>query len=133
MEKEYKISVIGMGYVGLPLAIAFSKFYNVVGFDIKKKRIENLKNNIDCNFDVEIQNNSNLKFTSVINDIKESNIYIVTVPTPVTKENLPDLTLLKSATKMLSTYINKGDIVIYESTVYPGVTEDVCVPIIEEI
>jgi UDP-N-acetyl-D-galactosamine dehydrogenase len=133
MKKEYKIAIIGLGYVGLPLAIAFSKFYNVVGFDIDNERIKNLQNNIDSNFDIEIQHHSNLKYTSLINDIKDSNIYIVTVPTPVTKDNIPDLTLLKSATKMLSTFINKGDIVIYESTVYPGVTEDVCVPIIEKI
>ena len=132
MEKDYKIAIIGLGYVGLPLAIAFSKFYNVVGFDINKERIKNLQNNIDSNCDIDIQNQDNLKFTSIINDIKDSNIYIVTVPTPVTKDNTPDLTLLKSATKMLSTYINKGDIVIYESTVYPGVTEDICVPIIEK-
>ena len=85
MEKDYKIAIIGLGYVGLPLAVAFSRFYNVVGFDINKERIKNLQNNIDCNFDVEIQTNSNLKYTPLINDIKDSNIYIVTVPTPVTK------------------------------------------------
>ena len=80
MEKDYKIAIIGLGYVGLPLAIAFSKFYNVVGFDINKERIKNLKNNIDCNFDIEIQNHSNLKYTSIINDIKDANIYIVLRP-----------------------------------------------------
>ena len=132
MKKDYKIAIIGLGYVGLPLAIAFSKYYNVVGFDINKERIKDLQNHIDSNFDIKIQNNSNLKYSSLINDIKDSNIYIVTVPTPVTNDNIPDLTLLKLATQMLSTYINKGDIVIYESTVYPGVTEDVCVPIIEK-
>lgn len=132
MEKEYKIAIIGLGYVGLPLAIAFSKFYQVIGFDINKARIKNLKNNIDCNFDVKVQTNSNLKYSTTINDIKDSNIYIVTVPTPVTKDNIPDLTALKTATKMLSPYVNKGDIIIYESTVYPGVSEDICVPIIEK-
>ena len=132
MEKDYKIAIIGLGYVGLPLAIAFSKFYNVVGFDINKERIKDLQNNIDSNFDIKIQNNSNLKYSSIINDIKDVNIYIVTVPTPVTNDNIPDLTLLKSATELLSTYINKGDIVIYESTVYPGVTEDICIPIIKK-
>ena len=132
MEKDYKIAIIGLGYVGLPLAIEFSKFYNVVGFDINKERIRGLNNNIDSNFDVDIQDTDKLKFTSIINEVKDSNIYIVTVPTPVTKDNIPDLGLLKSATNIISDYVSKGDIVIYESTVYPGVTEDVCMPIIEE-
>ena len=133
MDKDYKIAIIGLGYVGLPLAVAFSEFYKVVGFDINKDRIRDLKNNIDSNFDTDIQDTENLIFTSIIEDVKDSNIYVVTVPTPVTKDNIPNLELLKSATSIISEYIVKGDIVIFESTVYPGVTEDVCVPIIEEI
>jgi len=133
LDKDYKIAIIGLGYVGLPLAVAFSEFYKVVGFDINKDRIRDLKNNIDSNFDTDIQDTENLIFTSIIEDVKDSNIYVVTVPTPVTKDNIPNLELLKSATSIISEYIVKGDIVIFESTVYPGVTEDVCVPIIEEI
>ena len=101
MEKEYKLAVIGMGYVGLPLAIEFSKFYHVVGFDINKERIKNLQNNIDSNFEIEIQNQSNLKYTSIINDIKDSNLYIVTVPTPVSKDNLPDFKQISSGNLVL--------------------------------
>ena len=133
MDKDYKIAIIGLGYVGLPLAIAFSEFYKVVGFDINKERIKGLNNNIDSNLDIDIQDTDNLNFTSIIDDVKDSQIYIVTVPTPVTKDNIPNLGLLKSATSIISDYVSKGDIIIYESTVYPGVTEDVCVPIIEEI
>jgi len=133
MKKEYKIAIIGMGYVGLPLAIAFSKFYPVVGFDINKKRIQELNKNIDSNEDIEINNHSNLQFSYELTDVKNANIYIVTVPTPVTKDNIPDLTLLEKATEMLSDFVIKGNIIIYESTVYPGVTEDICVPIIEKI
>ncbi len=132
MNKQYHISVIGIGYVGLPLALAFSKHYPVVGFDIKQDRINELKNNIDSNLEYNFVSNDNLFFSNTINDIQSSNIYIVTVPTPIKEDNSPDLTYLESASRMIGSYINKGDIIIYESTVYPGVTEDFCVPILEK-
>ena len=132
MDKEYHISVIGMGYVGFPLALAFSEYYPVVGFDVKQDRINELQNNIDSNLEHEFVSNDNLLFSNTIHDIQDSNIYIVTVPTPIKEDNSPDLTYLESASKMIASYINKGDIVIYESTVYPGVTEDFCVPILEK-
>ena len=132
MNKQYHISVIGIGYVGLPLALAFSKHYPVVGFDIKQDRINELKNNIDSNLEYNFVSNDNLFFSNTIHDIQSSNIYIVTVPTPIKEDNSPDLTYLESASRMIGSYINKGDIIIYESTVYPGVTEDFCVPILEK-
>ena len=133
MYKDYKIAIIGLGYVGLPLALEFSKIYKVVGFDINKKRVNSLRNNIDYNMDVDLQKSDNLKYTYLAKDIKDANIYIVTVPTPVTENNIPNLEMLKSSTRLIASCINQDDIVIYESTVYPGVTEDICVPIIEKI
>ncbi|KHS85366.1 nucleotide sugar dehydrogenase [Pectobacterium brasiliense] len=131
-----KIAVIGLGYVGLPLAIEFGKQYQTIGYDINTTRVNELKKNIDvtleCSYD-EISSSNNLTFTSEKEDIASANIYIVTVPTPVDKNNRPDLEPLIKASKMLGTLISKGDIVIYESTVYPGATEDDCVPEIEKV
>jgi len=131
MDKEYKIGIIGLGYVGLPLAIAFSKHFKVIGFDVNSKRISELNNSIDSNGDIIVSINDKLDFTSDENKLASSNIFIVTVPTPVTSNNIPDLSILEIATRMIAKYISKGDIVIYESTVYPGVTEEICVPILE--
>ena len=138
---KMKIAIIGLGYVGLPLALEFSKKYQVVGFDINKQRIEQLKNGIDKTNEstsVEIQkalNNDSsrigLFLTSNVDFIKDSQIYIVTVPTPITIAKTPDLDPLKSASKMIGKFLCNDDIVIYESTVYPGCTEEVCVPILE--
>ena len=133
MKKENKIAIIGLGYVGLPLAIAFSKYYKVIGFDIDSDRVRELKDAIDSNGDINFEINDNIKFTDKEKDLVLANIYIITVPTPVTKKNIPDLSVLECATDMVATYINKGDIVIYESTVYPGVTEEICVPILEKV
>ena len=133
MEKEYKIAIIGLGYVGLPLALAFAEHYEVVGYDINAKRVADLNKEIDSNLDVIVKSNSNLSFSSDENDLLESNIYIITVPTPVDKKNTPDLSFLKLASELVARYLKKDDIVIYESTVYPGVTEDFCVPILAEI
>ncbi len=138
-----KLAIVGLGYVGLPLAVAFAKKYAVVGFDIKKERINELKNGYDVNSEVETNslqiamktNNDDaigLLLTSNEQALQNANIFIVTVPTPVDKHHHPDLTLLKRATETVSHFITKESIVIYESTVYPGVTEDVCVPILEQ-
>ena len=133
MEKEYKISIIGLGYVGLPLALAFSEYYKVVGYDVNEKRISDLSKGVDSNLDIAVKVNSNLMFSNAKSDLKESNIYIITVPTPVDDKNVPDLSFLKSASELVAHFLKEGDVVIYESTVYPGVTEDFCVPILTEI
>ncbi len=128
------IAVIGLGYVGFPLAVAFSQKYNVIGFDINIDRVNELKNGIDKTNEVKqkvLGNIKNITFTSDESLLKDKNIYIITVPTPVDKSNNPDLRPLISATKTVSRYLNKNDIVVYESTVYPGCTEQVCVPILE--
>lgn len=132
-----KICIIGLGYVGLPLAHAFSSKYGVVGFDINKARVDELLGGFDRTLELsEVQVkeclDNNMKFSTDINDILECNIYIVTVPTPINSDNEPDLTPIIKSTEAISSVIKNGDIVIYESTVYPGVTEEVCVPILEE-
>jgi len=130
-----KIAIIGLGYVGLPLAVAFGEKYQVVGFDINFERIANLKNGLDSTLQCtsqEIANAHQLVFTDDLSQIKDVSIFIVTVPTPVTKDKQPDLHLLRTASKMVGEVLKKGDIVIYESTVYPGCTEEDCVPVLEE-
>ena len=134
LEKVH-IAVIGQGYVGLPLAIAFGKKYPTIGFDINLSRIDDLKNGVDHTNEAspqQLTSASKLTFSSSINDIKECNLYIVTVPTPIDEFKTPDLTLLKAASKMLGEILKKGDTVIYESTVYPGCTQEICVPILEK-
>ena len=133
MKKENKIAVIGLGYVGLPLALSFSKYYKVAGYDVNEKRVASLQKGIDSNLDVAVSVNPNLVFSSNKNVIKEANIYIITVPTPIDAENTPDLSFLKSASQLVAKYLKEEDIVIYESTVYPGVTEDFCIPILSGI
>jgi UDP-N-acetyl-D-galactosamine dehydrogenase len=131
-----KIAIIGLGYVGLPLAVAFGEKYQVIGFDINIERIANLKKGMDATLQCtsqEIANASKLVFTHDLSQIKDASIFIVTVPTPVTKEKQPDLNLLLTASKMVGGVIKKGDIIIYESTVYPGCTEEDCVPVLEEV
>ena len=135
--KIYKICIIGLGYVGLPLAHAFSSKYQVVGFDINTKRIEELNNGFDRTEELsETQVNeaikNGMKFSLDINDIKDCNVFIVTVPTPIDKNNRPDLTPLIKSSQTVGKVLKKDDIVIYESTVYPGVTEEVCVPELEK-
>ncbi len=133
-KSNYKISVSGLGYVGLPVLIAFSKLDEVVGFDINSQRIRDLSEGIDKNNEVNKEDllNSNIKFSNNIQDIKAANFHIVAVPTPVSKNNDPDLSPLISASEKIGTILKKGDIVVYESTVYPGVTEEICIPILEE-
>ena len=131
-----KICVIGLGYVGLPLAVAFAKKFKVVGYDIDESRIGALKKGVDSTFEVnsELLDSviKNISYTSILDNIKECNIFIVTVSTPVDKTNRPNLTPLIEASASISKILKKDDIVIYESTVYPGVTRDVCVPILEK-
>lgn len=137
-KNSFKISIIGLGYVGLPLAVEFAKKYETIGFDIDSKRIEELNSFFDITKEVDksvlkkIVNRNNIIFSSDLKDIEDSNIYIVSVPTPVDKHNHPDFYPLISASKTVSTVLKKNDIVIYESTVYPGATEEICVPVLEE-
>ncbi|MDF2932690.1 MAG: nucleotide sugar dehydrogenase [Chryseobacterium sp.] len=148
MDKKQKIVVIGLGYVGLPLARLFATKYPVVGFDINNKRIEELKLGVDSTLEVEddilqqvivnenpIKNNANIGLycSENLEDIKEANIYIVTVPTPVDRNNRPDLTPLHKSSETVGKVLKQNDIVIYESTVYPGVTEEECVPVLEKV
>lgn len=130
------IGVIGLGYVGLPLAVAFSKKNKVIGYDIDPKRIQNLSNGIDSTNETnsnELKNSlkSNLRVTHNESDIEKCTIFIITVPTPINEDNTPDLSNIISATQLIAKYLKKGDIVIYESTVYPGTTEEICAPILE--
>jgi len=132
-----KIAVIGLGYVGLPLAVAFSEKFSVTGFDISKERVQELNRGYDKTKEVEekeLKNaiNRGIKFTDNINEIKDANVYIITVPTPIDKHKNPDLTPLKKASESIGKLLKKDDIVIYESTVFPGCTEEVCVPILEK-
>ncbi len=130
-----KIAIIGLGYVGLPLAVEFGKIMDVIGFDTNQLRIEELKKGTDRTLEVdeaELKSSMNLKFSSEIDDLRSANYFIVTVPTPVDEFHVPDLRPLQLASKSVGTVMKKGDIVIYESTVYPGCTEEVCVPIVEK-
>ena len=132
-----KIAIIGLGYVGLPLAHAFSEKYQVVGFDIAQWRIDELNNGIDrtlelSEFQVKESLKNGMEFTANLNEIADCNIYIITVPTPIDKHNRPDLSPLFKASEIIGKVLKKGDIVIYESTVYPGATEEECAPILEK-
>ena len=130
------IAVIGLGYVGLPLAIALAPKFQVIGFDINEQRVGDLVKGIDhtlqCSGD-EVLSNSTLSFSTNLNDISHCGIYIITVPTPVDEQKLPDLSFLLKASEMVGSLLKHGDIVIYESTVYPGCTEEDCVPVLEKI
>ena len=132
--KNLKLAVIGLGYVGLPLALEFAKKRFVIGFDIQQKRIEQLKDGIDKNKETkkeEFQDGKNLLFTSKEEDLKSANCYIVTVPTPIDELKKPDLKPLLSASKIIGKILKKRDLIIYESTVYPGCVEEQCVPVLE--
>ena len=134
-EKSIKIAVMGLGYVGLPLAVEFGKIYNTYGYDINKDRITDLNKGKDKTLEItieEISASKHLNFTTNQDDLKDCNIYIITVPTPIDKFKRPDLSFLSSASKTVGKILTKGNIVIFESTVYPGATEEYCVPIIEE-
>jgi len=143
--KDHKIAIIGLGYVGLPLAIEFGKKYKVLGFDINQKRVEELQNGFDHTLEADLEGmleatniqksnpNKGLSFSYNEANLKEYNTYIVTVPTPINNFNMPDLSPLIGASKMLGRVVSKGDIIIYESTTYPGCTEEDCVPVVEQV
>ena len=131
-----KIAIIGLGYVGLPLAVEFGKKYPVLGFDINKERIGELEKGYDRTLEVDeanLKSSTNLSFSCVKDDLKSCNVFIVTVPTPVDEYKRPDLTPLIKASETVGSALKKGDIVIYESTVYPGCTEEDCVPVLERV
>ncbi len=137
MEKlksgKVRLGIIGLGYVGLPLAVEFGKIFDVVGFDVKYHRIKELLEGVDRTFECsaeDIKSASKLSFSADIEDLRACNIFIVTVPTPVDKYTNPDLTPLYRASETVGKVISRGSVVIYESTVYPGCTEEECVPVI---
>ena len=132
---EVKLAVIGLGYVGLPLAVAFGQNRSVVGYDINVARVNQLKEGLDDTLEVssnEIRNSTLLAFSTDLSDLESCNCYIVTVPTPIDEANQPDLRPLLTASKAIGKILKHGDLVIYESTVYPGCTEEMCVPVLEE-
>ncbi|MFR9579731.1 MAG: nucleotide sugar dehydrogenase, partial [Rikenellaceae bacterium] len=136
--QEIKIAVIGLGYVGLPLARLFSTKYPTVGFDINSGRVKELMSGVDSTLEVDDQTlkeaiRNGFICSDNLEDIKDCNFYVVTVPTPVDENNAPDLTPLYKASETVGRVISKGDIVVYESTVYPGVTEDECLPGVERV
>ena len=129
-----KIAVIGLGYVGLPLAVEFGKKYDTVGFDIRGSRVEELRAGKDATLEVEpeeLAQATRLRYSDALEDLRDRNVYIVTVPTPIDAAKRPDLTPLVRASEMLAKVLKRGDVVVYESTVYPGCTEEVCVPLLE--
>ena len=134
-NRKIKIAIVGLGYVGLPLAVEFGKKYPTIGFDLNLKRINDLKQGKDRTLELtkkEIETSQQLSFTNTASGIKDCNIYIITVPTPVDDYKNPNLKPLKTASKTVAQFISKGDIIIYESTVFPGATEEICVPILEK-
>jgi len=134
INKKKKLAVVGLGYVGLPLLINLDKYFNVIGFDVNKEKINSLKKGIDVNSDVnkiELRNlNCELSFDEKI--LKKANFFIITVPTPIDVHNNPDLEQIKSATMIVARNMPRNSIIVYESTVYPGLTEEFCIPILEE-
>jgi UDP-N-acetyl-D-glucosamine/UDP-N-acetyl-D-galactosamine dehydrogenase len=135
IDKKAKVAVIGLGYVGLPIALAFAKKISVIGFDINEKRVEMMRNKIDPSNELPSSefNNSDIYFTAKVEELKDAQFFIVAVPTPIDEHNLPDLKPLIGASKTVAQVLKKGDYVVYESTVYPGCTEDDCVPVLEDI
>lgn len=134
LAKEEKISLVGLGYVGMPIAVAFAKKVDVIGYDLNAKKIELYKSGIDPTLEVgdEAIKNTTVEFTSDESKLREAKFHIVAVPTPVNDDHTPDLTPVEGASRILGRNLTKGSIVVFESTVYPGVTEDICVPILEK-
>ncbi|MDU5499182.1 MAG: NAD(P)-binding domain-containing protein, partial [Acinetobacter baumannii] len=133
--EQLKIAIIGLGYVGLPLAVEFGKHKPTIGFDINTDRIQELKSGHDHTLEVtsdELKHVHQLSYTADIEDLKTANFFIVTVPTPIDDFKQPDLTPLVKASQSIAKVLKKGDIVVYESTVYPGATEEVCIPELEK-
>jgi len=135
IEKKKKLAVLGLGYVGLPIALEFASKIDVIGFDINEERLEKMRNGIDPSGELSSEQfkNKSIEFSSSLDKLKEASFFIVTVPTPIDEHNLPDLKPLLSATKSIGKVLKKGDYVVYESTVYPGCTEEDCLPILEEL
>lgn len=135
LNKETKVAVIGLGYVGLPIALEFAKKISVIGFDINQKRVDMMKNNIDPSKELESSafEGCEIQFTADIEDLREATFFIVAVPTPIDEYNAPDLRPLLGASRTVGQVLKKGDYVVFESTVYPGCTEDDCVPVLEEL
>lgn len=135
INKQDKVSLIGLGYVGLPIALEFARIVSVIGFDIKPERIEMMKNGIDPSEELEAEafDGCDIVFTSNPEDLKNASFHIVAVPTPIDDSNMPDLRPLIAATRTVANVLKKGDYVVYESTVYPGATEEDCIPLLEEI
>jgi len=135
VSKKEKLAVVGLGYVGLPIALEFARKLSVVGFDIKPERVEMMKKGIDPSRELEPEafKGCDIEFTSNIEDLRKARFYVVAVPTPIDEHNLPDLKPLLAATRTVGQVLKKGDYVVYESTVYPGCTEEDCVPLLEEI
>lgn len=134
VKKEEKISVIGLGYVGMPIAVAFAKKVDVIGYDISKEKIELYENGIDPTKEVgdEAIKETTVEFTADESKLKEAKFHIVAVPTPINSDKTPNLSPVEGASRTVGRNLTKGSIVVYESTVYPGVTEDICIPILEE-
>ncbi len=134
LKKEKKLAILGLGYVGLPIALEFAKKIKVIGFDINEARLDKMRNSIDPSgeLDTEAFNGCEIEFTSSIDKLREASFFIVTVPTPIDEHNLPDLKPLLGATRFIGKVLKKGDFVVYESTVYPGCTEEDCLPILED-
>lgn len=134
INKEAKLAVIGLGYVGLPIALEFAKTISVVGFDINQERVEQMKQNVDPSKELDASEfeGRDISFTAEINDLKDVEFFVVAVPTPIDDSNLPNLAPLLGATKTVSQVLKKGDYVVFESTVYPGCTEEDCVPVLEK-
>jgi UDP-N-acetyl-D-glucosamine/UDP-N-acetyl-D-galactosamine dehydrogenase len=135
LQKKEKLAVIGLGYVGLPIALEFAKQLSVIGFDINQERVDMMRNKIDPSKELETEafDNCDIHFTTSIDELKEAKFFIVAVPTPVDDHNVPDLTPVLRASETVGKAIKKGDYVVFESTVYPGCTEEDCVPVIEKI
>lgn len=135
IDKKKKLAIIGLGYVGLPIALEFAKKISVIGFDINADRIKLMQNGIDPSKELESSafENSDIEFTNSLDKLREANFYIVAVPTPVDKHNVPNLTPVISASKTMGKVLKKGDYVVFESTVYPGCTEEDCLPVMEEL
>ncbi len=133
VNKKKKIALIGLGYVGLPIALEFAKHFSVIGFDINRERVQMMKNGVDPSKELEADAfiNREIKFTSEVDDLREAQFFVVAVPTPVDEHRIPDLTPLLSATRTVGKVLKKGDYVVYESTVYPGCTEEECLPLLE--
>ena len=135
IDKKKKLAVIGLGYVGLPIALEFAKKIKVIGFDINAKRVEMMRNNIDPSQELESSafEGCDIEFTNDLEVLKQANFFIVAVPTPVDEHNVPDLVPVQRASETIGKVVKKDDYVVFESTVYPGCTEEDCLPITEKL